>query len=91
MLGMLGWILLGVILGTAAITIVVSFLDKNVAKEKFREKNIRKGVIKDIVTDGGVKHVKLDAIDEAGNEQQVEFEAYDYDSTEIRKGITIVT
>lgn len=87
---MLGWILLGVLIGAAVITIVVSFLDKNVAKEKLQEKNIRKGVIKDIISDGGVKHVKFDAIDEEGNEQQVEFEVDDYDSTEIRRGITIV-
>ncbi len=87
---MLGWILLGVILGAAVVTIVVSYLDKNVAKEKFREKNIRKGVIKDIISDSGVKHVKLDAIDEYGNEKQIEFEVIDYDSSEIRRGITIV-
>ena len=87
---MLGWILLGVVIGADVITIVVSFLDKNVAKEKLQEKNIRKGVIKDIISDGGVKHVKFDAIDEEGNEQQVEFEVDDYDSTEIRRGITIV-
>lgn len=87
---MLGWILLGVILGAAVITIVVSYLNKNVAEEKLREKNIRKGVIKDIVSSGGVKHVKLDAIDEDGKERQIEFEVEDYDSFEIRKGVTIV-
>lgn len=87
---MLGWLLLGAILGAAVITICVSYLDKKVAKDKLRDKNIRKGVVKDIINSSGTTHIKLDAIDESGNEQQVEFEVNDYDSSEIRRGITIV-
>ena len=87
---MLGWLLLGVLLTAAVITICVSYLDKNVAQEKFKEKSIRKGVVKDIVKSGSVTHIKLDAIDTDGNEQVVEFEADNYNSSEIRRGMTIV-
>ncbi|MDD3417058.1 MAG: hypothetical protein PHY47_24195 [Lachnospiraceae bacterium] len=87
---MLGWLLLGAILGAAVITICVTYLDKSVAKDKLKAKNIKKGVVKDIVNSSGVTHIKLDAIDEDGNEKQVEFEAQDYNSSEIRKGMTIV-
>lgn len=87
---MIGWLLLGAFLTAAVITICVSYLDKRVAKEKLKEKSIRKGVIKDICTSGGVTHIKLDAIDTSGNEQEVEFEAEDYDSSEIQRGMTIV-
>lgn len=87
---MLGWLLLGALIGAAVITICVSFLNKNIAKDKLKEKNIKKGVVKEIVNSSGVKHIKLDAIDEEGNEKQVEFEVEDYDTSEICKGITIV-
>ena len=87
---MLGWLLLGAILGAAIITICVTYLDKSVAKDKLKSKNIKKGVVKDIVNSSGITHIKLDAIDEDGNEKQVEFEAQDYNSSEIRKGMTIV-
>lgn len=87
---MLGWLLLGALMAAAVITICVTFLDKRVAKDKLNEKGIRKGVIKEIINSSGVAHIKLDAIDNYGNEQQVEFEADDYDATEVRKGMTIV-
>lgn len=87
---MLGWLLLGALFTAAVITICVSYLDKKIAKEKLKEKGIRKGVVKDIVQSGSVTHIKLDAIDTEGNEQEVEFEADAYDSSEIRKGMTIV-
>lgn len=86
---MLGWLLLGALIGAAVITIYVSFLDKDVARDKLREKNIKKAVVKDIVNSDGVTHVKLDAIDESGYEQQVDFEVDSYDSYEIRRGVTI--
>lgn len=87
---MLGWLLFGALVCAAVITIYVTFLDKRTAKEKLREKNIKKGVVKDIVTSGSITHIKLDALDESGNEQKVEFEVEEYDSSEIRKGMTIV-
>lgn len=87
---MLGWLLLGALLTAAVITICVSYLDKKVAKEKLKEKSIRKGVVKDIVKSGNVTHIKLDAIDTDGNEKEVEFEADEYNSSEIRRGMTIV-
>lgn len=87
---MLGWLILGALFAAAVITICVAYLDKSVAKNKLKANNIKKGVVKDIVNSNGVTHIKLDAIDEDGNEKQVEFEAQDYNSSEIRKGITIV-
>lgn len=87
---MLGWLLLGALFTAAVITICVSYLDKKTAKEKLKEKNIRKGVIKKIVRSENVTHIKLDAIDTAGNEKEVEFEADAYDSSEIREGMLIV-
>ena len=87
---MLGWLLLGALIGAAVITICVSFLNRNIAKNKLYEKNIKKGVVRDIVNSGQVTHIKLDAVDEDGNERQVEFEVDDYDASEIRRGITIV-
>lgn len=87
---MLGWILLGALFAAAVITICVSYLDKKVAKEELKEKGIRKGIVKDIVKSGNVTHIKLDAMDTDGNEQEVEFEADDYNSSEIKKGMTIV-
>lgn len=86
---MLGWLLLGALIGAAVITIYVTFLDKNVAKNRLREKNIKKAVVKDIVNSSGVTHIKLDAIDGSGYEQQVEFEVNDYDRSQIRRGVTI--
>lgn len=87
---MLGWLLLGALLTAAVITICVTYLDKKVAKDKLKEKCIKKGVVKDIIKSGSVTHIKLDAIDTDGNEQVVEFEADSYNASEIRKGMTIV-
>lgn len=87
---MLGWLLLGALLTAAVITICVSYLDENVAKDKLRDKGIRKGTVKDIIKSENVTHIKLDAIDTDGNEQEVEFEADDYNASEIKKGMTIV-
>ena len=87
---MLGWLLLGALMAAAVITICVTFLNEKIAKNKLKEKGIKKGVIKDIINSNGVAHIKLDAIDENGTEQQVEFEANDYDASEIRMGMTIV-
>lgn len=87
---MLGWLLLGALFTVAVITICVTYLNKRVAKDKLKEKGIRKGVVKDIVKSGSITHIKLDAIDTEGNEQEVDFEADDYDTSEIRKGMTIV-
>ena len=87
---MLGWLLFGLLVGAAVITICVSFLDRKVAQDKMKENKIRKGVIKDIVKSSNVTHIKLDAIDEDGNEKKVEFEVENFDTTQIRKGVTIV-
>lgn len=88
---MLGWLILGALLGAAVVTICVSYLDTNVAKNKLREKNIRKAVVKNIIKSDGVIHVNLDALDEHGNEQKVEFETQDLNAYEICRGITITT
>lgn len=87
---MLGWLLVGALLAVAVITICVNFLNKRIARDKLRENDLRKGVIKDICTSGGVAHIKLDAIDIEGNEKEVEFETNDYDASEIYKGAVII-
>lgn len=88
---MLGWLLFGALLGAAAIMIYVSYLDRSVAKKELKEKNIKKATIKQIVTSPDTKHIKLDAIDENGMEQEVEIEAEDYNKSEIWEGMTIYT
>lgn len=90
MLYMLGWILLGLIVG-AAIIISVTYLDRNSASQELRKRNIWKSVVRDINKSGDVTHIKLDSIDEEGKEQQVEFEVESYNSSEIKKGTTIYT
>ena len=87
---MLGWLLLGALITAAVITICVSFLNKQVAKDKLRENNIKKGFIKEICKSSGITHIKLDAIDTDGNEQEVDIEADDYDENEIYEGMTII-
>lgn len=86
---MLGWLLLGALLTATVIVIAVSYLDKAVAKRKLKEKNIKKAVIKDIVNNSGVAVIKLDAIDDYGDNLSVEFETEDYDSYDIKRGATI--
>lgn len=87
---MLGWLLLGALLTSTAIIIYVSYLDKKVAENKLKERNIRKGVIKDICESDNVTHIKIDAIDTSGNEQEVDIEAENYNPYEIRMGMVIV-
>lgn len=86
---MLGWLLLGVLVGAVILTITVGHLDRYLAQRKLRDNNILKGVVKDIVFSSGVSHIKLDALNESGEEQQVVFEADSYDASEIRVGTTI--
>ena len=86
---MLGWLLLGALLGAAVITICVPYLNKKIAKEKMKEKEITKGKIKSIITSGGVTHMKMGALTDDGTEQQIEFEVDDYDASEIQQGMTI--
>lgn len=87
---MLGWLLLGALLTATVITICVTHLNNNTAKNQLRAKGIKKGVVKSIINSDSVVHIKLDAIDENGYEKEVEFEAQSYDKYEIKKGITIV-
>ena len=87
---MLGWLLLGALFTVAVVTICVVYLNADVAKQKMKEKGIKKGVIKDIIKSENVVHIKLDGLDTDGSEQEIEFEAESYDRKEIRKGMTIV-
>ncbi len=89
---MLGWLLWGLIIGAAAgaICIVVSFLNKKTAKEELRNKNIKKATVRDIVKDPGVAHIKLDGIDEDGNEVDIQIDAEEYDTSEIKRGVVIL-
>lgn len=88
---MLRWIVLATLLGLALITITVSYLNQQIAKEKLREYNIRKAVIKNIVKDKGVAHITLDGLDEEYNEQEVVIIADNYDIDEIYDGVIINT
>lgn len=86
---MLGWMLLGALLGAAVIMIYVSYLDRSTAKKELKERNISKARIKEIITSSGTAHIKLNAIDEDGVEHEVEIAADDYNKSEIREGMTI--
>ena len=88
---MLWWWILGGLLAAGVIYIVVDYLDKNTAKAKLKEKDVYKGVIKDIIHKDGVKHVKLDTLATDGKECEVEFEANDIDENEIYTGAVIYT
>ena len=86
---MLGWLLLGVLIGAAVITIAVSCLDKDTAKKEMKDRNIRKAVVREMSTSDGVHHVSLDALDENGNEQKIEFVAEDIIRNQIYEGAVI--
>ncbi len=88
---MLGWLILGLVIGgtAAAIIITVSFLDKAKAKTELKNKNIKRATVRDIVKDPSVTHIKLDGLDEDGNEVEVQIDTEDYDSKEIKRGTVI--
>ena len=88
---MLGWILLGAIIGIAVITIFVTYLDMNTADDKLKENGIKKAVVKDIVNDGGITHIHLDGFDEENHKKEIEIVADSCDSSEIYEGLTIST
>lgn len=89
---MLGWLLWGLIIDAAAgaICIVVSFLNKKRSKEELRNRNIKKATVRDIVKDPSVIHIKLDGIDEDGNEVDIQIDTQEYDSSEIKRGAVIL-
>ncbi len=83
---MIGWILAGLLLGTA-IVITVNYLNDSVAKQKAKE-NVSNAVsmtVKDIVKSGSVKKVKMDVLNSYGSKTEIEFEAEDV-SSDIRVG-----
>lgn len=88
---MLGWLLLGALFSVAVISITVAYVNKEMAKHVLRNHDIHKGVVKEIVKSGSVTHIKLDAIKEDGEEVEVEIEAEDYNSSQIREGVVIYT
>ena len=68
---MLGWLFWGLVIGgtaVAIITIAVSYLNKAKAKNELKNKNIKRAAVRDIVKDPSVTHIKLDGLDEDGNE-----------------------
>ena len=74
---MLGWLLLGAVIG-AALVIAVAYLSKSVAAEKVRPEisNAKKLLVKSIVKDGSTNRVKMSALDDYDNNiREVEFEA----------------
>lgn len=88
---MLGWLLLGALLTAAVISITVYYLDKDTAKQELKSKNIQKSVVKDIVKNDNVAHVKLDAITVDGDEVEVDIQTDTYDPSEIYEGLVIYT
>ena len=83
---MLGWLLLGGILAAAAIVIYVSYLDRYTAQQKLGELG---NIIKAKVKEKSGNTVKLDALDDMGNTQEVEMTASDGVSSDIYEGQTI--
>lgn len=84
---MWGWLLAGLIIG-AAIVIVVSYLDKSVAKQKAHAEvpDAVKLKVKSIAKDGSTTRVKMSALDEYDNNiNDIEFEA-DEVSSDIYQG-----
>ena len=84
---MWGWLLAGLIIG-AAIVIVVSYLDKSVAKQKANAElpDAVKLKVKSIAKDGSTTRVKMSALDEYDNNiNDIEFEA-DEVSSDIYQG-----
>lgn len=75
---MLGWIIAGLLFSAAVITICVSFLNTDVAKDKAKAKcpqavNL---AIKSVVKNGSVNVVKMDALDDDGDKiNEISFEA----------------
>lgn len=89
---MLGWLLFGLTIGGAAvaiITIAICYLDKAKAKIELKNRNIKRAIVRDIVNDPSVTHIKLDGLDEEGNEVEIQIDAVDYDSAEIKRGMCI--
>lgn len=86
---MLGWLLFGALFTATVITICVSYLNKDVLRNKLKNENIKKAQIRGIIKSGNVAHMKLDALDNEGNEREVEINADDYDRTEIYNGAVI--
>lgn len=88
---MLGWLIWGLVIGgaVAAVVITVSYLDKAKAKNELKNKNINRATVRDIVKDPDVTHIKLDGLDEDGNEVEIQIDTEEYDSTEIKRGAVI--
>lgn len=88
---MLGWLIWGLVIGgaVAAIIITVSYLDKAKAENELKNKKIERATVRDIVRDSSVTHIKLDGLDEDGNEVEIQIDTEDYDSTEIKRGTII--
>jgi len=88
---MLGWLIWGLVIGgaVAAIIITVSYLDKAKAENELKNKKNECATVRDIVRDSSVTHIKLDGLDEDGNEVEIQIDTEDYDSTEIKRGTII--
>lgn len=91
MLGLLVRLAVGALLAVAVIEIVVTYLNKDIAQNELRKHNIYKGVVKDIVNSDSVAHIKLDAINEDGEEIEIDIETEEYDSSQIYEGVVIYT
>lgn len=75
---MLGWLIAGALIGAAVITICVTFLNTNVARDKARVEcpNVVSLAVRSVVKNGSVNVVKMDALDDDGDTiNEISFEA----------------
>ena len=87
-LTLVGGILFAALL-VRTISITAAYLDKDTARDKLKNRNIRKGFVKNIVKCDSITHIKLDAITEDDKEVEVDFETEGYDQSEIYEGAEI--
>lgn len=79
------------VIGGAAIAIIITvrYLNKVKAKIELKNKNIKRATVRNIVKDPNVIHINLNGLDKDGNEMEIQIDAEDYDSTEIKQGAVI--
>lgn len=88
---MLGWLIAGLLVGAAVITIVVSYLDYRTAQKKLKEQ-FGSGVqafVRSVTKDGSKHTIKMDALDDEGTTHEVEFQADEVE--DIHRGDVIYT
>ena len=86
---MLGWILLGAIVGIAIITIISPYLNRNIANRFLKDNKVVKASIRSLFKEKNITHINLDGLDEEYNETKIEIVTEAYDPSEIYEGVTL--